>query len=159
MNTYGIPKYLRRTPAPKQSREWIVREIAKFILYSLVGAGIAIALQTHAEQPMSVTVSEESEPPSTIVLAHVTAYTSSTDETDEDPHTTASGTKPERGTLACPSKYDFGTVVTIKGKTYICEDRMNARYRNSERFDMWVPTKSEAYRWGKQKLQVEVKET
>lgn len=102
------------------------------------------------------TINEEVIPPHSIVSATVTAYTSSVDETDDDPFVTASGKLVRVGTLACPSKYKFGTVVEIQGERYTCEDRMNKRYRHTERFDIWVKTKRDAYLWGKQELLVKV---
>lgn len=114
-----------------------------------------------AERSKIVYVREHIEPlvvekPHTIVEAVITAYTSSVDETDEDPFITASGSTVRQGTLACPSKYQFGTIVEINGNHYTCEDRMNKRYRQTERFDMWVESKQIAYAWGKQQLQVKV---
>ncbi len=175
MDHYGIPYYLRRKPKATthfKLPETVKKEIGKFILYSLLGASIAIAMHTHAETvvpaPMSVPESTDEPPLRTqpvkaparvTLLAHVTAYTSSIDETDEEPGITASGTTPERGTLACPSRYAFGTRIIINGKTYVCEDRMNARYRNTNRFDMWVSSKAEAYQWGKKTLKIEIKDT
>lgn len=91
-----------------------------------------------------------------IINATVTAYTSSVDETDDTPFETASGERTKDGVLACPPKYKFGTNVIIKNKVFVCEDRMNRRYHNQERFDMWVETKAEAFDWGVQNLQVEV---
>lgn len=102
-----------------------------------------------AEAQMPV---EEPEP----VVATVTAYTSSEDETDENPFENASGGVPGEGSIACPSKYEFGTRVEIEGRTYVCDDRMNARYRDTERFDVWMPTKAEAKKWGKQELPVAI---
>ena len=93
-------------------------------------------------------------PRATTVQAEVTAYTSSHDETDEDPNTTASGTVPGAGTIACPSKWPFGTVVEIEGQHFTCEDRMNARYRDTEHYDIWVSTKAEAKEWGRRQLAI-----
>lgn len=109
-----------------------------------------------AERSKIVYVREEVEPPHTYVSATVTAYTSSVDETDEDPFITASGATVRNGTLACPSKYEFGTIVEIDGVRYTCEDRMNKRYRHTERFDIWVQTKRDAFQWGKKQLFIKV---
>jgi len=91
-----------------------------------------------------------------VVLATVTAYTSSVDETDDTPFITASGARTGDGIIACPPKYEFGTQVEIEGKTFTCEDRMNRRYHQEERFDMWVETKAEAFQWGVRQLPVEI---
>jgi 3D (Asp-Asp-Asp) domain-containing protein len=105
---------------------------------------------------IEVAPAEESEPVAT-VAGEVSAYTSSVDETDDTPFLTAAGTKTRRGVVACPSKYALGTVVQINGKEYVCEDRMNPRYRNTSHFDIWVPTKAEAFKFGRQHLTVTIK--
>lgn len=91
-----------------------------------------------------------------VVVATITAYTSSPDETDDTPFITASGARTGRGTIACPPKYDFGTQVEIEGRQYTCEDRMNRRYHSQERFDIWVETKSEAYKWGIKEVEIKI---
>lgn len=96
------------------------------------------------------------ERPFTRVQAVVTAYTSSLNETDDRPFETASGTHVRKGTLACPSKLAFGTVVEINRKKYTCLDRMNKRYRSVEAYDMWVESKQIAYQFGRQTLSVKV---
>lgn len=89
-----------------------------------------------------------------VVFATVTAYTSSVDETDDTPFITASGARTGHGVIACPSKYDFGTKIVIEGRQYTCEDRMNRRYRDQERFDIWVETKDDAFTWGIRELEI-----
>lgn len=91
-----------------------------------------------------------------LVRAEISAYTSSIGETDDNPFETASGSTVHVGTLACPSKYKFGTEVEIAGKLYICEDRMNKRYRDKENFDVWTESKKQAFSIGRQELAVKV---
>lgn len=91
------------------------------------------------------------------VVAEISAYTSSVDETDDTPFITASGQRTRKGIIACPSKYDFGQIVEIKGKDYECQDRMNSRYRDKEVFDIWHETKAEAFQWGRRTLTVKIK--
>lgn len=93
-------------------------------------------------------------PKGEMVYATITAYTSSEDETDEDPWTTAAGTRPGPGTIACPAKWPFGTIVEIEGARYRCEDRMNKRYRDKEHYDIWLTSKEEAFEWGKRELAI-----
>lgn len=90
------------------------------------------------------------------VVATITAYTSSVNETDDTPFETASGAQTGEGVIACPPKYDFGTQVLIEGRQYTCKDRMNRRYHNQERFDIWVETKDEAFDWGVRELEIKV---
>lgn len=99
---------------------------------------------------------KEVEPQHKVVVATITAYTSSVDETDDTPFITASGARTGKGTLACPPKYKFGTKILIHGKEYTCLDRMNRRYHDQERFDMWVETKTEAFNWGIRKIEVKI---
>ena len=82
------------------------------------------------------------------IAAVVTEYTSSADETDSTPFLNASGTRPKEGSIACPSKYPFGTVVTIGGQDYKCDDRMAREYRDQPHFDIWVQSKAEAFKFG-----------
>lgn len=89
------------------------------------------------------------------VQATVTAYTSSEDETDSTPFENASGTRPARGSVACPRELAFGTQVVIDGKTYRCDDRMHSKY--ADRYDIWVESKAEAFEWGRRTLAVVIK--
>ena len=99
---------------------------------------------------------KKEEEPHHVVLAEITAYTSSTDETDDTPTLMADGTNTRRGAIACPSKYSFGTRVIIGDDTYFCADRMNKRYRDSEHFDIWVESKKEAFAWGRRTLTIKI---
>ena len=94
--------------------------------------------------------------PAEIIRAEVSAYTASLDETDSDHNTTASGKQAVGNMVACPSRYPFGTIVEIKGKKYICEDRMARRYRNGNYFDILMETKKEARQWGRRTVEVTI---
>lgn len=166
MTTQEIPQWLideQRRKAVKRLENKIRRTlVATFFTLFFGLLTLCIFLAGYAgykyleERSVIRYVREEVETPHVIVSATITAYTSSIDETDNDPFITASGSTVKRGTLACPSKYKFGTVVIIEGNKYTCEDRMNKRYRHTERFDIWVESKSEAYDWGKRELQIKV---
>lgn len=88
------------------------------------------------------------------IRAIVTGYSSSSDETWGDPHITASGWHVAESVVACPPKYPFKTQVLIEGRRYICMDRMNRRYWNEERWDVWHRSKVEALAWGKKELDI-----
>lgn len=88
--------------------------------------------------------------------ASVSAYSSSVDETDENPFEMASGKRVYRGAVACPSRYSFGTKVKIDEKVYVCEDRMNKRYREKNYFDIWMESKEKAYEFGRVQFEVEI---
>lgn len=94
--------------------------------------------------------------PHEIVRASVSAYTSSPDETDDTPEINARGTKPGPGSIACPTRYPFGTEVIIKDESYFCDDRMNPRYADGNYFDIWMESKAEAIHWGRRTIDAQV---
>jgi hypothetical protein len=68
--------------------------------------------------------------------AYVTGYNTVVGQTDETPCIGALGTNicGRRNVVACPPMLKLGTMVEINGKTYICEDRTAAKFR--DRFDI-----------------------
>jgi len=67
---------------------------------------------------------------------YVTGYNTVASQTDDTPCIAASGSYVcgRRDTVACPPMLKFGTVVEIRGKRYICEDRTARKYGG--RFDI-----------------------
>jgi hypothetical protein len=61
-------------------------------------------------------------------------------------------------TVACPSKYEFGTKFLIEGTEFECWDRMAARFRQVERYDIYMGEGEEglerALNWGIRHLEV-----
>ena len=90
-------------------------------------------------------------------LMQVTAYSSSVDETDSTPHVTASGTRTRDGVIAS-NAFPIGTQLRIPElfgeKILIVEDRMHQRF--TDRIDIWMPSKWQALRFGKQQAEVEI---
>jgi len=98
---------------------------------------------------------ESFNPPAGKIEILVTGYSSTVDQCDADPFTTASGTKVHLGTMACPPQYPFGTKIKIEGVgNFVCEDRGGAIKGNH--FDMWFPSRSEALQWGKKTVVAEI---
>lgn len=91
----------------------------------------------------------------TIVM---TAYSSTRDQTDGDPFTTASGQKVRDGIIAM-NGVPFGTKVRIPekfgDKVFVVQDRMSARY-GSSRADIWMKTRHAAKQWGVKRVRVEI---
>jgi len=83
---------------------------------------------------------------------NASAYTAAADECGKSDGITASGHKVMEGrTLACPPGYKFGTKIEIDGMgTYVCEDRGGAIKKNH--FDIYMPTKKEAFAFGRRNL-------
>ena len=88
--------------------------------------------------------------------ATITAYSSTRRQTSSHPKITASGKHVRDGFIACPRKFPFGTKVTIDGRVYECQDRLNLKY--DSRFDIWKPNTRAARIFGKRTLPVAVME-
>lgn len=173
---YDIPQYLRRPStfvlerraAKKAARAAFMRDLlsAGVMLVAISLTGVLLALSAIPEPPdahaapvapqEAPSAPEQAPKAGKPVYATVTAYSSSPDETDDTPFITASGSHVTRGTLACPSRYAFGTQVRINGEVYTCEDRMAERFRNVEHFDVWMPSKAEAIAFGTSKITIEI---
>ncbi len=84
--------------------------------------------------------------PHKVMKMTLTAYSSTFDQTDEDPFTAASGKRVYDGMVAV-NGLPFGTKIKIPAlygeKIFTVDDRMNARY-GSNRMDIWMnaPRKS-----------------
>jgi 3D (Asp-Asp-Asp) domain-containing protein len=79
----------------------------------------------------------------------VTAYSSSPDETDEDPFITATGSEVRDGIVAT-NILPFGTKIKIPflfgDKIFVVEDRMH--YRKTNVVDVWMDSKEKAIKFG-----------
>ncbi|OGN09055.1 MAG: hypothetical protein A2606_00670 [Candidatus Yanofskybacteria bacterium RIFOXYD1_FULL_42_10] len=86
-----------------------------------------------------------------------TAYSSTPDQTDDTPFTTASGTTVRDGIVAT-NFLPFGTLIRIPklfgDKIFVVEDRMNRRYKT--RIDIWFPERELAKIFGIKKVSIEV---
>lgn len=90
--------------------------------------------------------------PEAYIEATVYGYSSTVDQTDADPYTTASGERVRKGIVA-NNCLPFGTKVAIAKEMYEVKDRMNSRY-GCNVFDIWFPTRSEAVAWGKKLITI-----
>jgi 3D (Asp-Asp-Asp) domain-containing protein len=83
------------------------------------------------------------------MILTVTGYSSSYDETDNDPFITAYNTLVRDG-IAASNILPFGTKIKIPqlfgDKIFIIEDKMNPRF--NENLDIWFKTKEEALEFG-----------
>ena len=83
----------------------------------------------------------------------ITAYTSSADECGKDDGITASGEFVRRGIVATDSSIPFGTILYIEGVgEVVVKDRGGAI--TEDRVDLYVPTKDEAFNFGRQTKKV-----
>ncbi|HLM84338.1 MAG TPA: 3D domain-containing protein [Candidatus Bathyarchaeia archaeon] len=90
--------------------------------------------------------------PAESFIVNASAYTAAADECGKSDGITASGKKVQANhTLACPKQYKMGTKISIDGMgTYVCEDRGGAIKGNH--FDIYMPTKAEAFAFGRRNL-------
>lgn len=90
-------------------------------------------------------------------LVTVTAYSSTSEETDDSPFITASGTHVRDG-VAAANFLPFGTIIKIPelygDRIFMVEDRLHERY--SDRVDIWMPTKEDAQNFGRQTAHIVV---
>lgn len=93
------------------------------------------------------------------IQGEVTKYSSEPGQTDDSPFITANGDHVGTGTIACPSRFAFGTEIEIDGQTYFCNDRMAERYRAGNYFDVWTESTPDAIEWGRQKKEIRIYES
>ncbi|MBI4094553.1 MAG: 3D domain-containing protein [Candidatus Liptonbacteria bacterium] len=129
--------------------------------YFLLLAGFMAAMEPippHSEQSLIPPIPSVSELHAGVLFPReeparhavwVTAYSSTPEETDDTPFTTALGTETRDGVLAA-NFLPFGTKVQIPeffgDKIFVVEDRMHPRKANF--VDIWMPTKSDALKFG-----------
>jgi len=81
------------------------------------------------------------------------AYTSEKRQTDHDPFSTASGTRPKWGTVAA-NHLSLWTRIKIEGfgeKIFTVEDRHSKRYKKL--IDVWFPNRKAALKFGSRRVQ------
>lgn len=98
--------------------------------------------------------SEEEPLPYREVYCNISAYTAHSDETGRGDGITASGRKAQAGRTIAMDDVPFGTRVEINGHIYIVEDRFGGGYTN--RIDIYMNAKEEAFQWGRRYLTVKI---
>lgn len=93
-------------------------------------------------------------PTSRKILANVSAYTADSDECGKSDGVTASGKVATAGRTIAMDGVPFGTQVRINGNIYVVEDRFDGGYSN--RIDIFMNTKAEAFNFGRQYIEVEI---
>lgn len=99
---------------------------------------------------------ETVEKPYRTMLANISAYTADSDECGKADGITASGVVAEAGRTIAMDGVPFGTEVEIDGHVYVVEDRFGGGY--SDRIDIFMDTKAEAFAWGRRYLEVKIYE-
>lgn len=98
--------------------------------------------------------------PIAVKKVYITAYSSTPEETDDTPFITASGKKVRDGIVAS-NFLKMGTKIRIPSifgnKVFVVEDRMHPKMTNV--VDIWMPSKDEAIRFGRNYAEIEILET
>lgn len=91
------------------------------------------------------------------ITALATAYSSTPDQTDDTPFTTAANTRVRDGVVAA-NFLSFGTKVKIPAlygdKIFVVEDRMHSRYNGEYRLDIWFPDRASAKEFGARRAEI-----
>lgn len=91
----------------------------------------------------------------------ITAYSSTPDQTDDDPFITASGKTVGDGIVA-NNMLPFGTKIRIPklygDKIFIVQDRMS-RKKSNYHFDIWMPDRQSALNFGVARTEIEILES
>lgn len=89
------------------------------------------------------------------IFTTVTGYSSTADQTDDSPFTTASNKHVTDGFVAA-NFLPFGTHIQIPklfgNKVFTVEDRMHERF--NDRIDVWFPDRATALKFGKRSVEV-----
>ncbi len=92
----------------------------------------------------------------------ITGYSSTPDQTDDTPFLTASQKHVEDGIIAI-NGLPFGTKVRIPSlygdKVFTVEDRMNSRYGQLKRADIWFENTKDAINFGAKSAHIEILES
>lgn len=95
------------------------------------------------------------------IVTVATAYSSTPDQTDNSPFTTANGKTVYDGLVAA-NWLPFGTKIRIPDmygdKIFTVNDRMNNRY-DQGRLDVWMKTRNEAKTFGIRRIRIQIIET
>jgi 3D (Asp-Asp-Asp) domain-containing protein len=90
-----------------------------------------------------------------VVVVLATAYSSTPDQTFGNPFITASGTRVRPGVIAA-NFLPIGTRVRIGNTIYTVEDRLNSRFNNTYRIDIWMESRSQAREFGVRRRVIEI---
>lgn len=95
-----------------------------------------------------------------VINVIITGYSSSPEETDDNPLITASGSCVREGVIA-NNLLPFGTEIRIPEiygeKIFVVEDRMHWR-KSYYQIDIWFPSKNEAQEFGAKRTYIEILE-
>lgn len=142
--------------------------VAQIGLSGTVQAAQLSILSKNSQKELTLTESPEGKllvstknvkKPNKVVKTVLTAYSSTPDQTDDDPFIAASGKRVYDGMVAA-NWLPFGTKIKIPSlygeKIFTVDDRMNARYGYG-RMDIWMDApRAQVNRFGVQRAEIEI---
>lgn len=135
----------------------IVTTHAQTVKAAVQPSPVAVVIAPVAPQDATLPIIPDVPAKKTLVFRS-SAYSSTVDQTDGDPFTTASGAKVHPGTIAA-NGLPFGTRIRIPqyfgNKIFVVEDRMHPRWGN-QKLDIWMTTRHEAKQWGVRTIKIEI---
>ena len=133
------------------------------IIVGICLLGVVMPQATHADFANTTNasyVAKSTNEASKTLKVVITAYSSTEDQTDDTPFTTASGKSVKDGVIA-NNLLPFGTKIKIPSiygdKVFVVEDRMNRRMGNY-RFDVWMPSRNLAINFGVKTTEMQILE-
>ncbi|MFH1236595.1 MAG: hypothetical protein V1685_06735 [Parcubacteria group bacterium] len=156
------------TTKQRRRTAYILKTVAVVLIWEFTFPGHVVGQEIQTSLSETTTVGEEQprlpisadkprEDAKQVVYLNITAYSSTPDQTDGDPFTTASGSKVRDGVIAA-NFLPIGTRVRIPDhfgdKIFVVEDRMNPRHRYMA--DIWMASRDQAKEWGARYTKLEV---
>lgn len=163
------------TKSMRKKVAYLLKFASLIVVWQISFPSNAVAAErTAVEEPMVLALNQQTDAPAALlslpvspdkprveakrtVYLNITAYSSTRDQTDGDPFTTASGSQVRDGVIAA-NFLSIGTRVRIPeyygDKVFIVEDRMNPRHRYMA--DIWMPTREQAKEWGVHYTKLEI---
>lgn len=136
---------------------WQIIQAYRFWFMFVIGMVLLATFLAYTGIGKDDTLEIEVKKPALIQLVgEFSAYNALPNQTDERYWEMASGKEVYEGAIACPPRFKFGDEVLIGDKWFVCEDRMNKRYRESDtnHFDIYMEDYDEALSFGRKELAV-----
>lgn len=133
-----------------------------FVKAAQLGVGLKTPLGSRTIEVQNPKPSPTPTPIPKPILANISAYTASVDETDSRPWETAMQTRARKGIVATNNRAWLGKKVKVDGKVYLVEDMMGKKYRDAYKnegkvhFDIFFDDKNQAFKFGRQNLGYEI---
>jgi len=136
-------------PMSRMARRMLFLGLTLFVVFLGIPLLTLIPFSTSHAPPFSISADDETLQEPETLKVWVTAYSSTPEQTDENPFETAAQTRVRDGIVAA-NFLPFGSIIKIPeffgDKLFVVEDRMHARKRYV--VDVWMAEKQAAKEFG-----------